>query len=83
MRELRISDCGFRIKPGELAVKSEIRNSYFVNFALAIIFLSCLHTATYAVELQDVISGLQRRYASVETVHGDFLQTYRAPGISQ
>ncbi len=90
MQEFRIADFGLRIKPGELAVKSAIRNpqseiqkSYFINFVAVVIFLSCLHTTTYAVELQDVISGLQRRYASVETVRGDFLQTYRAPGISQ
>ncbi len=46
---------------------------YFLNF----------HAAAFAAELPDVISGLQRRYASVETVRGAFQQTYRAPGISQ
>ena len=83
MQEFRIADFGLRIKPGELAVKSGIPKSYFINFVAVVIFLSCSYTTTYAVELQDVISGLQRRYASVETVRGDFLQTYRAPGISQ
>jgi outer membrane lipoprotein carrier protein len=39
------------------------------------------HTALYALELPDVISGLQQRHASVETIRGSFQQTYRAPGI--
>jgi outer membrane lipoprotein carrier protein len=30
-----------------------------------------------------VVAGLQRRYASVETVTGSFQQSYRAPGINQ
>jgi outer membrane lipoprotein carrier protein len=43
--------------------------------------LLTVHTALYALELPDVISGLQQRYASVETIRGSFQQTYRAPGI--
>ncbi len=46
-------------------------------------FLLTFHPAGFALELRDVVSGLQQRYASVETVRGDFQQTYRAPGISQ
>jgi outer membrane lipoprotein carrier protein len=34
-------------------------------------------------DLAGAISGLQRRYASAETVSGNFQQTYRAPGIDQ
>jgi outer membrane lipoprotein carrier protein len=39
--------------------------------------------ALYALDLPEVISGLQKRYASVETVRGSFQQTVRAPGILQ
>jgi outer membrane lipoprotein carrier protein len=38
---------------------------------------------SYALDLDAVVAGLQRRYASVETVTGSFQQTYRAPGIDQ
>jgi outer membrane lipoprotein carrier protein len=38
----------------------------------------------YAVEdLASAIAGLQRRYAAVNTMRADFLQTYRAPGVDQ
>ena len=50
-------------------------------FLCLLFFLLTSHAAE--VDLPDVISGLQQRYASVETVRGDFQQTYRAPGISQ
>ena len=36
-----------------------------------------------AVEATAVLAGLERRYASVETVAGSFQQTYRAPGMEQ
>jgi outer membrane lipoprotein carrier protein len=34
-------------------------------------------------DLDAVIAGLQKRYALVESIGADFLQTYRAPGIEQ
>jgi len=37
----------------------------------------------YPQDLAKAISGLERRYASAETVSGNFEQTYRAPGIDQ
>lgn len=40
-------------------------------------------TSLGAADLADVISGLQRRYAAVETMRGDFRQIYRAPGINR
>ncbi len=43
--------------------------------------VGCL--AVYAADLSTVVAGLQRRYASVETVTGSFQQSYRAPGINQ
>jgi outer membrane lipoprotein carrier protein len=47
-------------------------------------FCLCLAAATLtAADLRDVISGLQKHYASVETVRGDFRQAYRAPGINR
>ena len=52
----------------------------------ALLFVFCLlnfRTDSYALDLQDVLSGFQRHYASVETAAGSFRQTYRAPGIDQ
>lgn len=44
--------------------------------------IGCI-TAAYALDAEAVAAGLQRRYASVATVAGNFQQTYRAPGIDQ
>jgi outer membrane lipoprotein carrier protein len=44
----------------------------------------CLGGATLtAADLGDVISELQKHYAAVETVQGEFRQLYRAPGINR
>jgi outer membrane lipoprotein carrier protein len=52
------------------------------NLALFVLFL--VHPpAIPAQNLTDVVSGLQRRYATVQTIAGNFQQTYRAPGIEQ
>jgi outer membrane lipoprotein carrier protein len=40
-------------------------------------------SGAFASDLNAVVAGLQGRYASVETIAGDFKQTYRAPGIDQ
>jgi outer membrane lipoprotein carrier protein len=53
-----------------------------VPFLLSICFLT-IQTVSFALDLEDAIAGLQRRYASVDTVTGNFQQTYRAPGIEQ
>lgn len=39
--------------------------------------------ASRAGDLENAVAGLERRYASVTTMTGDFRQTYRAPGIEQ
>ncbi len=36
-----------------------------------------------AEDVETVVAGLQRRYASVGTITGNFQQTYRAPGMDQ
>jgi len=36
-----------------------------------------------ALDVATVVEGLERRYASVEAVTGNFRQTYRAPGMDQ
>jgi outer membrane lipoprotein carrier protein len=55
-----------------------------VRYPLALLLCSigCV-TAAYALDLATVVAGLQRRYASVETITGNFQQTYRGPGIDQ
>ncbi|NWG12278.1 MAG: outer membrane lipoprotein carrier protein LolA [Acidobacteria bacterium] len=53
---------------------------------LAGLFLCCLPVAAqppFQDALLDTIAGLQRRYASVRTVTGQFEQRYRAPGVDQ
>jgi outer membrane lipoprotein carrier protein len=55
------------------------------NFLISIALLTSIvsiHPAL-ALDLPEVVSGLQRRYGSVETVQGNFQQTYRAPGVIQ
>jgi len=56
--------------------------------SLCLLFCVMLHLLpislplqAYAIELRDSLSGLQNRYASVQTVKGNFQQIYRAPGI--
>jgi outer membrane lipoprotein carrier protein len=34
-------------------------------------------------DLASALAGMQRRYAAVNTIHADFRQTYRAPGVDQ
>jgi outer membrane lipoprotein carrier protein len=62
-------------------LKSGIWNH--VKNKLLIFCLLFISSTTYSLDLAAVVSGLQRRYASVETVSGSFQQTYRAPGIDQ
>lgn len=50
---------------------------------LVLIFVWICCGAAHAADLNSVVDGLERRYASVETAAGNFLQTYRAPGIDQ
>jgi|WetSurMetagenome_2_1015567.scaffolds.fasta_scaffold25876_3 outer membrane lipoprotein carrier protein len=46
-------------------------------------FLMVFAPSVRSADLPDVIAGLQKRYASVETVKGNFQQSYRAPGIQR
>jgi outer membrane lipoprotein carrier protein len=48
-----------------------------------ILYLFLAAATLPAADLGDVISGLQKHYAAVETVKGEFRQTYRAPGINR
>ena len=71
--ELRIQNSEDRIQKIGRAMVPLLLVFCRINFPLA----AC------AMDLADVVSGLQRRYASVVTVTGSFEQTYRAPGIDQ
>jgi outer membrane lipoprotein carrier protein len=53
-----------------------------VNLLLLVLWFNC-QAASVAQELEGVVSGVQGRYASVETMAGEFKQIYRAPGIDQ
>ncbi len=50
-----------------------------------LIFLYIIGASTnaYSLDLESVVQGLQKRYASVDTVTANFRQEYRAPGIRQ
>ncbi len=52
-------------------------------FSCGLVFLALLPTPVHAADLSEAIAGLQKRYASVETVKGSFQQSYRAPGIQR
>jgi outer membrane lipoprotein carrier protein len=49
-------------------------------FALLFLFPAA---ASFSADLESAVAGLQKRYASVETVTGSFRQIFRAPGIDQ
>ena len=51
--------------------------------ACILCFLFVFAPSVRSADLPDVIAGLQKRYASVETVKGTFQQSYRAPGIQR
>lgn len=48
---------------------------------IALFFCLTAAPGLRAADLADVVSGIQKHYASVETVKGDFRQSYLAPGI--
>ena len=74
----RILESGIRMRSTISACAKSILNP--VVFALC--FLS-VAADSFAVDLETVAAGLQQRYASAETMTGNFQQTYRAPGIEQ
>jgi outer membrane lipoprotein carrier protein len=77
------NDSGFRIPDSGFGIrvfwnrKSGIRNCFLAAACCLIL------NAAFALDLADVVSGLQHQYSSVETVSGSFQQTYHAPGIDQ
>jgi outer membrane lipoprotein carrier protein len=61
---------------------NRFKNKISICCLLPAAFCLFLNSAC-ALDLKDVVSGLQHRYSSVETVSGSFQQTYHAPGIDQ
>jgi outer membrane lipoprotein carrier protein len=53
---------------------------YLSLFSSIFLFSSA---AALSADLETVLAGLQKRYATAVTVTGSFRQTYRAPGIDQ
>jgi outer membrane lipoprotein carrier protein len=53
---------------------------YFKTAAVFCIFVISFHL-TWAADLDAIVEGMQRRYASVSTIKANFQQTYRAPGM--
>ena len=54
-----------------------------LSLSLIASFFLLFATDFFSADLESVVAGLQKRYASVETVTGSFRQTFRAPGIDQ
>lgn len=56
-----------------------------ITASLPVVFLIGLGLlrAYPAWDLDEVLDGLERRYASVKTAEGSFRQTYRGPGVEQ
>ncbi len=49
----------------------------------ALLFFAAWAPAAPGTDLEAAVTGLERRYAGVQTIAGEFRQTYRAPGIEQ
>jgi outer membrane lipoprotein carrier protein len=65
-----------------LCVIFSARNSLQM-LGMALSLLLGMSAAAYGSDPAMVVSGLEKRYASVETAGGSFRQTYRAIGIDQ
>jgi len=50
---------------------------------LPVLFSVTVLRAAYALDIQEVVAGLQQRYRFVDTVSADFQQTFMAPGMNQ
>jgi outer membrane lipoprotein carrier protein len=64
-----------------LMANHKIRNPQFLRKPLLLCLFLIAAASLSAADLADAIAGMQRHYASVETITGEFRQTYRAPGI--
>ena len=80
----------FRSNPGILAPHGSHPGRALLRFlrlatGLAVAFAAFVlaSVSSAGADLDTVIAGLQKRYALVESIGADFLQTYRAPGIEQ
>jgi outer membrane lipoprotein carrier protein len=59
------------------------RHSIATNFWIFLWLCLLLIDAGVAADVDEVVAGLQKRYASVTTLSAQFEQTYRGPGIVQ
>jgi outer membrane lipoprotein carrier protein len=73
--------CGCRMLKS-IYVIFKIRNSV-PACSTALVLLLGMCAAAYGADPVMLASGLEKRYASVETAGGSFRQTYRAPGMEQ
>ena len=90
---MRIGYAGLRIQDEGSGMRASIRKGHpstgvphpvRIRYLLLLILCSFIPGAgSHASDLNAIVAGLQRRYASVETVTGEFQQTYRAPGVDQ
>jgi len=81
---------GFQVSGYRSQVKDVRRATCDVRPATCFMYLALLLLSgigfvapAQAEDVETVVAGLQRRYASVGTITGNFQQTYRAPGMDQ
>jgi outer membrane lipoprotein carrier protein len=80
-----MQDTGFRMRvhsPGFRALILCLVSCILYLFPFASFFLVS-PAESLPADVDSAVAGLQKRYASVETVTGSFRQTFRAPGIDQ
>jgi outer membrane lipoprotein carrier protein len=58
-------------------------SSTALRILLFLVFAWMILQVAPAADLDRVVDGLQRRYSAVNSIQGNFQQTYRAPGIEQ
>src|SRR5512136_131267 len=75
----RIQETGFRMSVYLRSFSARRMRLVFCILYLFPYAALCLSPA----DVDSAVAGLQKRYASVETVTGSFRQTFRAPGIDQ
>ncbi len=82
MHPERFQVSGFRIQVKETKLATcNLQPATFLLYCLWLILLG--DGLACAADVTAVVDGMQRRYASVQAVTGNFQQTYRAPGIDQ
>jgi len=55
----------------------------FRLWIISALFLNCAASVAFAADVDEALSGMERRYVAADTAAGNFRQIYRAPGMTQ